>query len=151
MKTIQKFIRKLKKLAENRKGFSLTELMVAVSITSLVASMSAGQMDAVIPLARDTQRKANIHQVQTALHFYFADHGHYPIAASGQPSENGWQIMKTALEGDNPLTSYMPEVPADPLNDDAHKFKYWSDGNKFKITFETEDLKDVSPAVAYGL
>jgi len=151
MKLVKKIVKKLKKLIKNRKGFSLTELMVAVSITSLVASMSAGQMDDVIPVARDAQRKANIRQVQTALHLYYADQGGYPVSGNSLPTTAGWEQMSAALEGSDPLLSYMPETPVDPLNYDAYKFKYWSDGEKFKITFETEDLNDASPITAYGL
>lgn len=150
-RSFKRLVKKLKKLAKNRKGFSLTELMVAVSITSLVAGMSATQMDDVVPMARDAQRKANIRQVQTALHLYYSDHGAYPESGSSIPTASGWQAMEIALEGSDPLNAYMPEVPVDPLNNANHQFKYWSDGDKFKITFETEDPIDASPVAAYGL
>ncbi|MFA6171488.1 MAG: prepilin-type N-terminal cleavage/methylation domain-containing protein [Patescibacteria group bacterium] len=151
MKVISKWIKKLKKFAKNRKGFSLFELMVAVSITSMVATMSAEQMDSVLPMARDAQRKANIHQVATALHLYYNDHGAYPVSSSQEPTAAGWLEMKASLEGTDPLESYMPEVPVDPLNDDAHKFEYSSDGEKFRIAYETEDTTDASPQTVYGL
>ena len=151
MKAFKKMYKKLKKMAKNRRGFSLTELMVAISITSMVATMSAQQMDDVLPMARDAQRKANIHQVETALHLYYADNGAYPLSNSSEPTVAGWQEMEADLEGTDPLDSYVPEVPVDPLNDATHQFKYWSNGQKFKITYETEDTLDASPVTVYGL
>ena len=45
----------------------------------------------------------------------------------------------------------MPEVPEDPLNEGEYEFKYWSDGQVFKLVYETEDLEDESPRIAWGL
>jgi len=47
--------------------------------------------------------------------------------------------------------TYLPVLPYDPLNTDPYVFKYWSDGQKFKIVYETEDPQDQSPQTAWGL
>lgn len=141
--------KKLAKKLKNNKGFSLTELMIAVSIIGSVATLAGAQIDDILPLARDAQRQANIRQTQTALNLYYNDHEQYPITAGSEPAVEGWQIIKDVLE--SPADTYMPEVPRDPLDAGQYVFKYWSDGQKFKIAYETEDPLDQSPQIAWGL
>jgi len=139
----------LAKKLKNNRGFSLTELMIATSIIGSVATLAGAQIDDILPLARDAQRKGNVHQVQTALNIYYDDHNQYPISNSAEPTVAGWQLIKNVLE--SPANIYVPEMPHDPLDTDQYVFKYWSDGQKFKITYETEDPLDKSPQVAWGL
>jgi len=153
MAKIKSFLKKLaKKIKKSNKGFSLTELMIVMSIVSTTATLAGAQMDDILPMARDAQRKANIHQVQTALNLYYDNHEQYPISSGNEPTAADWQSMKSVLESaDNLDETYVPEMPHDPLNTDQYVFKYWSNGQKFKITYETEDPLDQSPQVAWGL
>jgi len=139
-----------KKIKKNESGFSLTELLLAMSIISLTAGLSSAKMNDILPSARDAQRLGNIHQVQTALNLYYADKGQYPLVAEKDLSKNNWQEMEKALELSDPKP-YMPDVPKDPLDNDLYNFKYYSDGQTFKISFETEDPNDASPRIAWGL
>lgn len=148
MKKISKIFNLLKKISKNKKGFSLTELMVATSIVGTMATMTAAQMNDVIASARDAQRKANVKQVYTALNLYSLDNYQYPICDHSEASSDCWNIVTEALEAGQNM--YMPEVPVDPLNEDNYVFKYWSDGNTFRIEYETEDDNDVSPNKLIG-
>lgn len=150
MKKCKIYFEKLRKTFSDQGGFSLTELMIAVSIIGAASAVSAAQVDDVLALARDANRKANIRQVQTALSLYYDDHGSYPLPASGSDDGGNWQELKTALEAKQ-SAPYMPAVPVDPLNKDAYVFKYWSDGQAFKLSYETEDPLDESPQVVWGL
>ena len=150
MKYISKLIRRFFALAKNQSGFSLSGIIVAVTILSLATSVSATYLDDSLSAARDAQRMANIYQVQTALNFYYDDKLRYPISNSDEPTVQAWQEMKVALEQNQPQP-YMPKVPDDPLNQGEYQFKYWSDGRVFKLVYETEDFKDDSPRVAWGL
>ncbi|MDO8668456.1 MAG: type II secretion system protein [bacterium] len=134
---------------KNNRGFSLTEIMIAVSIIGSAATLAGANMDDILPMARDAQRKANVHQVQTALNLYYNDHEQYPATSGDQPTAEGWQLIKDTLESAEKI--YMPEVPNDPLNNNQQVFKYWSDGQEFKIAYETENPLDESPQVAWGL
>ncbi|MFH1522227.1 MAG: prepilin-type N-terminal cleavage/methylation domain-containing protein [Patescibacteria group bacterium] len=137
------------KSIKNKKGFSLTELMVAVSIIGSIATFASAQIDDIIPSARDAQRKGNIRQVQTALNLYYDDNLEYPVSSTSEPSTEGWSEIRAILE--NEINTYMPEVPSDPLNTDQYVFKYWSDGQVFKLVYETEDPDDNSPVIAWGM
>jgi len=136
-------------IKKNQKGFNLTELMVVVGILGSIATVTTAQMEDHLPAARDAQRKANIHQVQTALNLYYDDNLTYPISINTEPTEKGWQMIKEILENEENM--YMPEVPEDPLNAGEYVFTYWSDGQKFKINYETEDTLDQSPLTAWGM
>jgi prepilin-type N-terminal cleavage/methylation domain-containing protein len=149
MAKIKSFLKKLTKKLDNKQGFSLTELMVAASIIGSTAVLAGAQIDDFLPMARDTQRQANIHQVQTALALYYDDHGQYPATTSNEPTIAGWQLIKDILQ--SPANTYVPALPEDPLNTDQYVFKYWSDGQKFKIAYETENPLDQSPMIAWGL
>lgn len=148
------FIKKLaQKLISDKRGvLSLTELLATASIVSTVAAMGTTQMDTVIPTARDAQRHGNIHQIETALALYYDDTGAYPRAdnANDEATVTGWSAMESALEGAAPYP-YMPDVPADPLNTNEYRFKYWSDGQHFKITYVTEDPDDDAVITRWGL
>jgi prepilin-type N-terminal cleavage/methylation domain-containing protein len=133
----------------NNKGFSLTEIMTAISIIGMVATLAGNKIDNALSLARDAHRKANIEQLQTALGFYYDDHGSYPVATDGQ-TENGWGILKNSLESDD-IRTYCPNVPNDPLDSGGYKYGYWSNGQEFKIIYETEDADDASPQIAWGM
>jgi len=137
-------------LKNSESGFSLTELVLTMGIVSLTAGLASAKMNDVLPSARDAQRLANIHQVQTALNLFYADHGQYPLVKEKELSQKNWQEMGKMLVS-NDLRTYMPEVPNDPLNNEKYNFKYQSDGQTFKISFETEDQNDESPRVAWGL
>lgn len=149
MAKIKSFLKKLAKKLKNNKGFSLTELMIATSIIGSVATLAGAQINDILPLARDAQRKANTHQIQTALNLYYDDHNQYPISQGTEPTAAGWQIIKNVLESS--ANTYVPEMPHDPLDTGQYIFKYWSDGQKFKIAYETEDPLDKSPQTAWGL
>lgn len=149
MAKIKSFFKKLFKKLKNNKGFSLTELMIAISIVGSVTTLAGAQIDDILPMARDAQRKANIHQAQTALNLYYDDHGQYPVALGSEPTAEGWQMIKGILE--SPTNTYVPEMPHDPLDAGQYIFKYWSDGQKFEITYETEDPLDQSPQTAWGM
>ena len=139
----------LLELKSNKSGFSLSEIIIATSIIGSIATVSAAQIDDAMASARDAERKANIHQVQIALALYYDDHSEYPISSSGNPTSEDWGVIKNVLE--NEQNMYMPEVPLDPINEDQYIFKYWSDGQTFKINYETEDPFDESPITAWGL
>lgn len=140
----------LKKILNNQKGFSLTELMVAISIIGTIGTLSVGKFDNALAAARDAHRKMNIKQVQTALELYYDDNLSYPVyQGNGAPSQEGWSKMTSILA--NPENQYIANLPPEPLNKDKYVYKYWSDGEKFKITYELEDENANQTQIVLGL
>ena len=144
---MKKLFSLVKKVTNNKKGFTLTEIMVTVSIVSTVSSLGMSQYNDALASARDAQRLANIKQVQTALNLFYLDHEAYPACvATTAPTEGCYTSLKNTLE----QGTYMSEVPVDPLNQGLYVFKYYSDGKNARIEYETEDTKDASPKSTRG-
>ncbi|MFH1192419.1 MAG: prepilin-type N-terminal cleavage/methylation domain-containing protein [bacterium] len=140
----------LKKLKNNQSGFGLTELMATISIIGIVGTVSAAKLDNALVAARDANRMMNIHQVQTALNIYYDDNLSYPVyQKSEQPSSDGYKYLESYLL--NSENQYISELPIDPLNKDEYVYKYWSDGQKFEISYGLEDAKEEKTQIAMGM
>ncbi|MFH0856477.1 MAG: prepilin-type N-terminal cleavage/methylation domain-containing protein [bacterium] len=135
-------------LKTNQKGFSLTELMITISIISTLGTVSAAKLNGSLTAARDANRKMNIRQVQTALELYYDDNLSYP-EYQGSSSNASWSALKSALE--NPEKQYISELPDDPISKDKYAYTYWSDGNTFKISYELEDKNVSETQLALGI
>jgi|GEM_PF-1049425 len=146
---LKKLLGLVKFIKNSQSGFSLTELVVTMSIVCATATVTSAQIDDILPTARDASRKANIKQVQTALYLYMDDNGQFPISNTAKPTEAGYALVKDALENDD--NRYISDMPVDPLNKDNYIYKYWSDGQTYKIIYETEDPNDASPQISRGL
>jgi prepilin-type N-terminal cleavage/methylation domain-containing protein len=91
-----------------KKGFTLIELLVVIAIIGILAAASIFGIQGVFENSRDTQRKSDLKQYQTALENYAnKNNGLYPRRdlSTGQPD--------SVLCGDLGLTS----CPTDPLYD----------------------------------
>lgn len=118
-----------------QKGFTLIELLVVISIIGLLASVVLASLNSARVKARDTRRKADIRQLQTALEMYYNDNGDYPAdAANGSIS-----ALITALQ-----PTYMSKVPNDPQNTGGTPDWAWSNQNTYYY------WKTNSPAVDWG-
>ena len=94
---------------KNKEGFTIIELIVVLSIISLMSSIVLSAVNQYTIKSRDVRRTADIQQLQKALLMYYADHGEFP-------SFSGW-----AFSGDAnwtnlgiALASYMKNPPQDP-------------------------------------
>lgn len=68
----------------NIKAFTLIELLVVISIIGILAGLSIFGLDSYFQTARDTQRKSDLKQYQTALETYAnKNNGLYPSYTGG--------------------------------------------------------------------
>jgi type II secretory pathway pseudopilin PulG len=107
--------------------------------------MSADKLNLLIPTARDTQRQANIRQVQTALEIYHLYNNQYPSTGfCNKPTENGWKSLEKELSSTNKKEEdiYIPRFPQDPLNNNEYYFSYCSNGETYKISYKLEGTKN---------
>jgi len=99
---------------KNQKGFTLLEILVVTVIIGILASFTTANLMGGVPRARDTQRKNDLKQLQTALQLYYADNNQYPPSDSCQwSSQTCWQ---TLLGEDT--ARYINPMPKDPLDRD---------------------------------
>jgi len=104
------------------RGFTLIELMVITAIIGLITATLVTNVIGTKKGARDSQRKHNFVQMQTALQAYYEDNGRFPDA------DNQHQI--DGAPWGSPWQPYMARVPKDPLGTPQPQYYYEVDGNK---------------------
>jgi prepilin-type N-terminal cleavage/methylation domain-containing protein len=63
-----------------RRGFTLVELLVVISIMAILASVLLANMASSAKIGRDTERQANLRNLQNAIEAYKHKNGTYPVA-----------------------------------------------------------------------
>lgn len=127
---------------KNQKGFTLIELLVVVvvigALSGIVLSMinSGGFRDK----ARDSQRIADLKQLQTALELYFSEYRAYPNSGGG----NWIRITGTDTLSNTLRPIYINAVPIDPQqtgtdanpcsNVNNRRYNYRSSGTYYNLT-----------------
>lgn len=102
--------------AKSQRGFTLVEVLVAVGIISVLASVVIFNIQAGKEKARDAQRISDLQQLQVALRLYKDVHGEYPTE----------QDLIGFSDGDEVEDNVMPYVGA-PINDPLYnpsQFQY---------------------------
>ena len=91
-----------------RKSFSLVEILVVVTIISLLASIAAVSYSRFVKQSRDTRRKTDIEQIRAAIEFYRNFNSVYPPSLIF----DGTGTVVDPLPG---TSIYMSKVPNDPM------------------------------------
>lgn len=76
----------------NKKGFTLIEVLVVVAIIGLLASIVIVSLGSARPRARDTRRIADLRETQNALELYYTKNNYYPPTST-------WGALETAITG----------------------------------------------------
>jgi len=127
-------------------GFSLIEVLVAVSIVAVLFGISISNYAAAQKSGRDTKRQTDLSNLQGVLERYKADKNYYPtvIPSPGVALTDGGSRI------------YLTSTPGDPQTNLAYDFaKYPSTCNNTTITCTnyclstTFENKVVSPQPSY--
>lgn len=122
---------------KTNQGFTLIELLVVISIIGILSSVVLTSLNSARAKARDTTRKSDLRQLQTALEMYYNDNGKYPITndtwygyqTSGCGVAGGLSGQEGYIPGLAP--TYMAKLPVDPSRKfgECSGYLYRSDGN----------------------
>lgn len=100
-----KFTYNYKNTPKGKKGFTLLELMITISIIVILSGILLQVINpsAIRAKARDEQRRSDLARIGAALELYFSENRAYPVQSTpgGIPSE---------------VANYMNPIPTDPLN-----------------------------------
>ena len=101
-----------------KKGFTLIEVLVAVTIIAVLVSIGVVSYASVNKRSRDAKRKGDVEQLRSALEMYRADVGSYPDP-SGSLSWTDAANLSTPLV----TSSYLPAIPSDPKSTSKYRYK----------------------------
>ena len=124
-----------------QKAFTLIELLVVVSLIGILATLVVANMNSARERARDTQRKSDLRNIQTALRLYYNDNAGYPQSSSG----NIVGCSPTCVWGEAWVQSgstYMNILPDDPLSDQAYVYTGVVGGEDYTISACLENKSD---------
>lgn len=91
------------------KGFTLVELLVAMTIIAVLAGIALVSFQGTRKSARDGKRKADLEQIRSALEMCYADDNEYPDTIAGS----------LTCEGGN---TYLDSTPTDPVTGDNYYY-----------------------------
>ncbi len=111
-------------MRKNTSGFTLVELLIAIVVIAVLASISVVAYSGIQERARNSQREHDVKLLAQALEMYYIDHGSYPIiqgtyywygtyAIGGNTANtfvpNSWNELQTLL------SPYVDSIGEDPL------------------------------------
>jgi prepilin-type N-terminal cleavage/methylation domain-containing protein len=116
-----------------RRGFTLVELLIVVTIISILTSVVLASLTEARTRAQDTKRKEDLHNIFVALQLYQTVNGYLPSTSSyGESNGGSWDYSSqggflTFLSTSN----IMPLVPVDPINSGTGDVLFTGSGHAY--------------------
>ena len=134
-------------MKSSRRGLTLIELLIVISILSILLALLLPNFNDVRKQARDRRRKADLRAIQQALELYRTNQSpqSYPTSLPS-PGET--------FTDDSDIT-YMRKTPADPLSTTDYVYRYTPvDSNRYYLGACLENPADsdivITPPVPTG-
>jgi prepilin-type N-terminal cleavage/methylation domain-containing protein len=105
-------------------GFTLVELLIAVSLMVTLSTIGFALYGKSQNLARDTRRKQDLKSLANALQVYHQYNNVYP-ATTDDSGSGTWSNFLNS--------NYINVMPVDPVNNGAHIYKYIGAANTYDI------------------
>ena len=121
-------------MIKNKKGFTLIEMLIVITIIALLASLILVGMGGARAKTRDSRRVADLHNVMNALELYYSLNYAYPGTMS-------WDDLSEELTS----SEVVSRIPQDPLNSsDSNRTYQYGASDDFQdyvlgVALETED------------
>jgi len=147
-------------LIKKNRAFTVIEVIVVVSLISILAATVIANMSQSSAVSRDAQRKADLRNVQQALELYRQEHGRYPAGCNGTgwsgqigtsyacPSGASDYIRGTAVKPFVPkFLSVLPVDPKKGSGDYGYVYRTNTEGTVYKFvarnSVEINNLNDI--------
>ena len=128
----------------NKKSFTLIELLLAITILGILATLVIGNYNYTLKRGRDAQRKNDLNTLQKTLEVFYEDNGAYPNFAD--TNIFGKKLCKTAailFTTSCPIgeVTYMEKTPQDPNTSYIYKYVPGLGGTSYYLyTYIENDL-----------
>lgn len=110
------------------KGFTLTELLITITIIAVLATIGLLTYGTILKGARDAKRQADLRTIQSALEQYFSDQFYYPLKGTSSTCPNGQLTILTgvvcAFKNPGGGKTYINIVPRDPNSTPTNQYRY---------------------------
>jgi prepilin-type N-terminal cleavage/methylation domain-containing protein len=120
------------KIHLKNKAFTLIELLIAMAIIGILATIGLGSFRTAQMRGRDAARKSDLKQISNALELYFSDHNTYPMDSS---------VVSDSGEFTDGETTYLKVIPHDPAGG-TYVYQISSTGNKYRLFARLENTED---------
>lgn len=131
-------------MVHKKSGFSFVELLIVISIMTILATLGIASYTNVQQGGRDGRRKADMQLIRGALENYRENNNAYPtpvVASNGLPFGTG---ALTDAAGN----VYLQTIPQDPLS--ARKYYYTLNGADYTLATKLEGTSSCTVAPTPG-
>ena len=124
-----KDLRRMGRVENSRKGFTLIEMVVVIGILSILA---VGVIMVLNPVAQfqkanDARRKSDLAQIQRALETYYEDNGQYPLSSNFLIDDKSQGVIQWGAS----WQPYINLLPKDPIS--SKNYVYYSTGQVYYL------------------
>lgn len=144
----------LKTLRNNKKGFSLVELLVVVTIIAILSVVAYTAVGGQTAKARDARRKQDLNSLQTALEIYIQNNPAYPPSPDGLASSTTLAPLTASINGQPKILDKIPTDPftfVDPVTfaTRIQSYIYVTNGSSYQLATTLENAKGLDNDRAY--
>lgn len=122
------------------KAFTMVELIVTITIIAILSTIWFNSYVWYLWEARDSERKANIWEIKTALKLYKQKRWAYPIPWDTFNITNSWTIVAIQWKLNDKVTlNTMDKIPSDPYTDNYYSYSVTKNKQEAQIALTLEN------------